>query len=190
MANLVREFQDALITRNVVAAVTARIIQANAFGKPLYGHKDENSAYLVEDYPYGARARCRIRYWLEFSSSKGARFVSQTEDPKRLRWNAPKKSTYMPWGGAMYLDSKEHVQWTGVGQYTKDEEMLEFVKAFPDSDLSILKKVVPIKIKYLMRRISGDSGLSMNGVKVEMSEEDIGEARKDLEIWQDIAKYV
>lgn len=90
----------------------------------------------------------------------------------------------------MYLDSKEHVQWTGVGQYTKDEEMLEFVKAFPDSDLSILKKVVPIKIKYLMRRISGDSGLSMNGVKVEMSEEDIGEARKDLEIWQDIAKYV
>ncbi len=189
MANLVREFQDALITRNVVAAVTARIVQANAFGKPLYGHKDENSAYLVEDYPYGARARCRIRYWLESSPSKGFRFVSQTEDPKKLRWNAPKKSTYMPWGGAMYLDSKGHVQWTGVSQYTKDEEMLEFVKAFSDSDLSILKKVVPVKIRYLMGRIQGNSQLIFNGQKVEMSEEDIGEARKDLEIWQEISKY-
>lgn len=89
----------------------------------------------------------------------------------------------------MYLDSKGHVQWTGVSQYTKDEEMLEFVKAFSDSDLSILKKVVPVKIRYLMGRIQGNSQLIFNGQKVEMSEEDIGEARKDLEIWQEISKY-
>ena len=173
----------------LAASEEPRIVQANSFGKPLYGHKDENSAYMVEDYPYGARARCRIRYWMESSPTKGFRFVSQTEDPKKLRWNAPKKSTYVEWGGAMYLDSKGHVQWTGVGQYTNDEKMLEFVKAFPDSDLSVMKKVVPAKIRYLTRRISGDSGLLMNGVKVQMSEEDIGEARKDLDIWQDIAKY-
>lgn len=157
---------------------------------PLYGYKDESSAYLVEDYPYGFRARTRIRYWLESSPSKGFRFVSQTEDPKKLRWNKPKKSTYTEWGGAMYLDPQGHVQWVGVGQYTNDEEILEFVKAFPNSDMSILKKVVPAKMRYLLMRISGNSGMTMNGQKIEMSEEDIKRARQELEIWKDIAKYV
>jgi hypothetical protein len=185
--NLVLEFQDALITKNVVAAFSRA---ANTFGKPLYGHHDENSAYLVEDYPYGFKARTRIRYWLEKSGSKGFRFVSQTEDPKRLRWNNPKKSTYIEWGAAMYLDSQDHVAWTGVGQYTSSEKFLEFVKAFPDSDMSIIKKVIPAKMKYMLMRISGESGFSMGGKKVELTEEDIGEARKELEIWKDIAKYV
>jgi hypothetical protein len=190
MSDPVRDFADALIAHNVATRFAARSVQGNSYGKPLYGHKDENSAYLVEDYPYGARARCRIRYWLESSSSKGYRFVAQTEDPKKLRWNNPKKSTYTEWGGAMYLDHQDHVQWVGVGQYTNDEKMLEFVKAFPDSDMSILKKVVPAKMKYLLMRISGSSGMTMNGQKVEMSEEDIGRSRQELEIWKDIAKYV
>jgi len=189
MSDPVREFQDAVLAHNVAVKFASRSVQGNSFGKPLNGHHDENSAYLVEDYPYGARARCRIRYWME-KGSKGFRFVSQTEDPKRLRWNAPKKSTYTEWGGAMYLDHQDHVQWVGIGQYTNDAKILEFVKAFPDSDMSILKKVVPAKIRYLLMRIGGESGFTMNDQKVEMSEDDIGRAREELEIWKDIAKYV
>jgi hypothetical protein len=31
---------------------------------------DENTAYVVEDYPFGYRVRCRIRYWVE-KATKG-----------------------------------------------------------------------------------------------------------------------
>jgi hypothetical protein len=30
----------------------------------LLGHVDADSAYVVDDYPYGGRLRCRIRYWI------------------------------------------------------------------------------------------------------------------------------
>lgn len=49
---------------------------------PLGGHVDEASAYVVNDYPYGFRLRCKIRYWLEHSLKKGTRFCSQTTNPK------------------------------------------------------------------------------------------------------------
>jgi len=173
----------------LVHNVLARIKTAGSLGTPLYGHHDVNTAYMVDDYPYGARARCRIRYWLE-RGSKGWRFVSQTEDPKRLIWNKPKMATYLEWGGAMYLDHVGHVQWTGVGQYSNDAKILEFVTNFPGADMSVLKKVVPAKMRYLEMRISGKSGLAINGVPVEMSEYDIGEARKELETWKEIEKHV
>jgi hypothetical protein len=42
-----------------VAAVTgiARV-------RLLLGHIDADTAYVVDDYPYGYRLRCRIRYWV------------------------------------------------------------------------------------------------------------------------------
>ncbi len=48
---------------------------------PLYGHSSPDTAYLVADYPYGRTVRCRIRYWIETSATKGFRFVSQRETP-------------------------------------------------------------------------------------------------------------
>jgi len=41
------------------------------------------SKALVEDYPYGFRLRCKIRFWLEYAPKRGFRFVSQTTNPKR-----------------------------------------------------------------------------------------------------------
>ena len=38
--------------------------------KPISGHTDEKTAYVVEDYPYGFRLRTTIRYWVE--TKKGA----------------------------------------------------------------------------------------------------------------------
>lgn len=88
----------------------------------LQGHTDEESAYLVDDYPYGFRLRCKIRYWIE-TAGKGAkrgqqRFMSQTTDPKRAgeHWNKPKGSTYSLMA-VMYLDGEKHVQWTGASEY-------------------------------------------------------------------------
>ena len=66
----------------------------------LNGHTSPETAYVVQDYPYGYRLRCKIRYWLE-TATKGAkagetRCMSQTTNPKLTgeHWNTPKGSTY------------------------------------------------------------------------------------------------
>jgi hypothetical protein len=166
----------------------------NAFSKqaelriPLEGHDNPNNAYMVDDYPYGRRLRCRIRYWLESTPSKGFRFVSQTEDPVKLRWNAPKKSTYQLFAGAMYLDSKEHVQWTGLNEYATPMQALAFVKDFPGADYRLLTPFVKKKVKFLEGLIDGSIVFTTNGVKNPPSDEKIGEYRKELEGWQEVLK--
>lgn len=79
--------------------------------KLLTGHTSPDTAYVVDDYPYGRRVRCEIRYWVE-TGTKGAgkgrqRFVSQTTNPKYgndwARPNMPKAGTYSDMV-FMYLD--------------------------------------------------------------------------------------
>jgi len=103
----------------------------------LSGHISPETAFVVEDYPYGFRLRCKIRYWLE-TNKKGTRFVSQTTNPKASTevWNKPKASTYVDFSGAMYLDENDHVQWQGIGN------MLMLPSAKPFSILS--ERMLPI----------------------------------------------
>jgi hypothetical protein len=94
--------------------------------KILKGHVSPETAYLVNDYPYGYTLRCKIRYWLE-SNKHGTRMVSQTSNPKLAGfggdvWNKPKASTYAKFAGCMYLDDEEHVHWTGLDVYTTAAE--------------------------------------------------------------------
>ena len=99
--------------------------------KVLSGHNSPETAYVVEDYPYGFRLRCKIRYWLEYraGASYGFRLCSQTTNPKSTfggeMWNKPKKSTFSPLG-VMYLDEKNYVQWTSISPY--DLEKIEEIK--------------------------------------------------------------
>lgn len=60
------------------------------------GHHSPETAYVVDDYPYGRQLRCKIRYWIETDEKKGQRFCSQTTDARNgnVRWNNPKKSVY------------------------------------------------------------------------------------------------
>jgi hypothetical protein len=56
-------------------------------------------------------------------------------------------------GGCMYLDSQKHVTFRGVGAYSRDSDVLEFVESFPGADYSVLKQFAKAKIDYL-RRVS------------------------------------
>lgn len=162
---------------------------------PLYGHTDENSAYLVDDYPYGFRLRTKIRYWLESDPKKGFRFVSQTMNPKTERWNAPKKSTYSTFGGCMYLDKDDHVQWSGVTEYSDAKKFLEYINDFPKADFSLIKKWAAAKIHYY-KKIAGTHALrtTINGVLVPMTdaekENDMNRAKEEVAQWEEIAKLV
>ena len=62
----------------------------------LNGHTSAETAYVVNDYPYGFQLRCKIRYWIETRKGHGMRFVSQTTNPRWAveGWNKPKASTY------------------------------------------------------------------------------------------------
>ena len=66
------------------------------YTETLVGHVSPETAFVVDDYPYGFRLRTEIRYWIETKPKKGQRFVSQTLNPKTGRWNKPKASTYSP----------------------------------------------------------------------------------------------
>lgn len=77
----------------------------------LTGHESPDTAYVVDDYPYGFRLRCSIRYWLEFKKGHGFRLVSQTTNPKKpgTVWNKPKAGVYHEFA-VMVLNDEGHVQ--------------------------------------------------------------------------------
>lgn len=97
----------------------------------LSGHYSPETAYQVDDYPYGFKLRCKKRWWLEVNKN-GTRLMSQTTNPKKSfeMWNTPKASTYSVMG-AMYLDENNYVQWSGLSIYdaSKAKEFLETFSA-------------------------------------------------------------
>lgn len=126
----------------------------------LQGHISPETAYVVEDYPYGFRLRCRIRYWLEYKPAHGVRLVSQTSNPKRGDvWNKPKASTYGRFGGCMYLDDEGHVQWAALTEYVDGKEAVdwqdEYGAGVPEAARADMVKWVGMKIMYDAGRKAG-----------------------------------
>ena len=103
----------------------------------LSGHYNEETAYVVDDYPYG-RHRTKIRYWIE-TTKRGNRFCSQTLNPKTLCWNKPKKSTYVD-VGVMTRDYRGYISWFGYGvAYTDKEHYNSFIEKIKDVPLNKLQ---------------------------------------------------
>lgn len=92
----------------------------------LSGHWSFETAYCVEDYPCGFRARCTKKFWLEYKPKKGYRFCIQTTNSRNGQWNAPKHSTYLNLGAILFLDEYNYVQWTGISYYDSIVECQEF----------------------------------------------------------------
>jgi hypothetical protein len=98
---------------------------------PLSGHTSFETAYVVDDYPYGFRLRCKIKYWIETKPGFGSRVMSSTTNPKKPdnRWNKPKASTYAPIK-VLYLDSETgHVENAGLSAYDAEEGRIEAFEA-------------------------------------------------------------
>lgn len=108
----------------------------------LLGHTSEDTAYVVDDYPYG-RSRTQIRYWIESKDKNGDRFCAQTLNPKTGRWNKPKKGTYST-VLAMYLEEQEDgrlfVKTTGLGLWQKTEEAEAFIALVGKDNLNEVQR--------------------------------------------------
>jgi hypothetical protein len=108
----------------------------------LLGHTSEDTAYIVDDYPYG-RLRTQIRYWIESKPKHGDRLMAQTKNPKTGRWNKPKASTYAP-VKVMFLepqeDGREFVKTFGLGLWQKTEEAEAFIALVGADNLNDVQK--------------------------------------------------
>lgn len=129
--------------------------------KILSGHVSPETAYTVDDYPYGFRLRCTIRYWLDFKAGHGFRLASQTTDPKHGgRWNKPKFSTYSKFGAAMFLDENDHVKWSGLTEYCSGAEAKQWADTYgdgvPEVGKQVLAKWVAAKLAYDANRQKSD----------------------------------
>ena len=119
--------------------------------KILSNHTSPETAYLVEDYPYGFRLRCKIRYWLESDPKRGTRFMSQTSNPKKGNiWNKPKASIYAQFGGCMILDENDHCTWTGISEYTNHSEAITWFETYKDGIPDSIRPLTEIWIKKII----------------------------------------
>lgn len=168
--------------------------------KPLYGHDSPQTAYMIDDYPSGFKARCRKRVWLEFKPKQGWRLVEQTsdkwypgEEPAKdavLRWNKPKASVYAQMAACMYVDAQDHVQWEQLGLHDKPAVVLEFAKDFPKADFGAIKAWVATQFRYIKGKMLGQVAFSDGGNVKPWSDHELGEARSDLGLWAEVAKAV
>jgi hypothetical protein len=129
--------------------------------KILSGHVSPETAYLIDDYPYGFRLRCKMRYWLEYKEGKGFRLWSQTTNPKRGdHWNTAKPSTYCRFGGCMYLNDEGRVTWSGLSEYTTGAEARAWAERFgegvPEAGRATMRKWVASKLAYDAARMNDD----------------------------------
>ncbi len=146
--------------------------------KLLKGHFSEETAYVVEDYPYGFTLRCKKRFWIEQGKSKkqlAFRLVSQTTNPKKSyegyeHWNKPKKSTYCLYGAVLYLGEKDHVWWHGLSQYSDAEESQKFLDENEEVlTLEMIREIkawISAKEKFDADLKSGKAVFTINGKKV------------------------
>lgn len=191
MTSKLAAFQNALIVRNIIGRYASSKVSSTK--KPLYGYDSESNAYEVDDYPYGFKLRCKARFWVEYAPKAGFRFCQQTENPKTGRWNKPKKSTYSPFGGCMYLDSSDHIQFEGVSGYDADK-IVNFIEDFPKAEMLLIKGLITYNLKHYYGLATGKTKYvtKINGVETPESDdvvaENLGRYRKDLESWVAAAK--
>lgn len=135
----------------------------------LKGHTSFETAYKIENYPWGFKLRTTQYVWVETLPKKGDRVVWQTIDPRTNKLCAPKKSTFSPlkW---LYIDEKGHVQSCGINIYTKTEVTKKV------GELLGLENLLPEQRKQYNQM------LGINEVKID---EFTGQVKKDFSVkWE------
>lgn len=156
--------------------------------KILNGYTSQDTALLIPDYPYGRKLRCKIRYWCEYDEKKGFRFCSQTENPKNLVWNAPKRSTYRKIAMQMFLDERGYVMHSALSEFSDENEVLQFIKNFAEMDQDNKRSLTVwciMKKKMHEEFIADRAYFTINGQKQDTSESEIERYKEELKVWEE-----
>jgi uncharacterized protein YlaN (UPF0358 family) len=104
--------------------------------KILTGHNSFETAYKIENYPWGYKLRTIMYVWIESLPKKGDRVVRQTIDPRTGKLCAAKASTFSNIK-ALYIAENGHVESTGVNIYTKKENVQKLVEMIGMDNLTM-----------------------------------------------------
>jgi|JI10StandDraft_1071094.scaffolds.fasta_scaffold06004_34 hypothetical protein len=152
--------------------------------KPLSNHTSFETAYIVDDYPYGLRLRCKRAHWVEYKKNKGFRFVTRTTNPKKGdMWNKPDAGTYCRFGMEMFLDEENHVSHRAITEYSEPEQVVDFLNTFPEANMVELKDWILLKWLYCKKFAEGKVVRTVNGVTQEFNERERQEHQKDFDSW-------
>ena len=127
--------------------------------KVLSGHISSETAFIIEDYPYGYNLRCQKRVWLEIND-RGTRLCAQTNNPKKNGiWNAVKKSTYSLFGVLLQKeltdgnpDEVGYVTWSGLSMYEVENKGQEWLNVYKDGLTETQIKELNVYLKLIERR--------------------------------------
>lgn len=118
-----------------------------------------DTAYQVDDYPYGFTLRCKIRYWVEYKPKLGFRFCSCTTNPKKSieQWNKPKLGTYSLVAGFLVQEEEtQHIKYVACSGYGEAHEIQSFIDRFnkwiPEDCMYNLNRFLKVKIAYDAQR--------------------------------------
>lgn len=99
-------------------------------------HNSPESAYVIQDYPYGFTLRCKMRVWVETAtkgSGKGRmRYCAQTTNPKivdREVWNKPKCGNYSDLI-IMYFNEKGYVEIASADGCDDPSRLVKFSETY------------------------------------------------------------
>ena len=146
--------------------------------KYLYAHTSQETAYVVDDYPWGFRLRTQIRYWVESKANFGQRFCHQTMNPKTGNWCAPKSSTYTN-VIIMYLDEIDHIKYCTLRTGKEENEINDFIAKHKDNLTDFQKEQLKemIAINNVMKNVTFKVTPSKYG-SVSLFSQDPEEVRK------------
>jgi len=114
-------------------------------------HNSEETAYLVNNYPWGYTLKTKRKYWIE-TTTRGDRFVFQTLNPKTNKWCKPKKSTYSA-VLALYIKDNGHVTYKGFNfGWSEIETINKFIDLIGGEDkLSAQQQKALKKARYIKK---------------------------------------
>lgn len=103
---------------------------------------DQSKPVLISGYPYG-HLRTFVKYWIE-SNRYGETLVFQSQNPKTMVWNKPKKSGYSDLG-FMVINSDGHISITALS-YNDGESKNKVYQDMLLENMSDKQKIVYAKI--------------------------------------------
>jgi hypothetical protein len=93
--------------------------------KLLSGHVSEETAYVVNDYPYGGM-RTQMRFWVETRPKFGQRVVTQSLNPKTGRWNKPHAGGYTEIVCLFINEENGHCEFDSLSFWLTEKKANEF----------------------------------------------------------------
>jgi hypothetical protein len=114
-----------------------------------------DTAYVINDYPYGYNLRCEKRCWVDTKYGKnqkivGQRLVECTKNPKTGRWNKPKASTYGVVVALWIDEDSSYVKCLRVTNYSSVDELKSVLDRYELSPFQTEELQTLIKTKELI----------------------------------------